>query len=165
VGGDEELPAAMSTPEIKRLSGIALKEKVSDMVQFTGRKCRHELKYFYGAADLFITTPWYEPFGITPLEAMACGTPVIGANVGGIKYSVADGVTGILVPPNDPDVLANTIDRCIEDPSMRRSMSKRAVDWVNQFFTWGSVATSLKRLYKIVSRSQVVSAGKHEFAA
>ena len=60
---------------------------------------RRNLQHFYSAADVFVTTPWYEPFGITPLEAMACGTPVIGADVGGIRYSVADGVTGLLVPP------------------------------------------------------------------
>ena len=61
-----------------------------------------ELAAYYAACDVFVTTPWYEPFGITPLEAMASARPVIGSAVGGIRYSVVDGVTGFLVPPRDP---------------------------------------------------------------
>jgi glycosyltransferase involved in cell wall biosynthesis len=67
------------------------------------------LHYYYSACDVFTTTPWYEPFGITPLEAMACGTPVIGSNVGGIKSTVMDGRTGFLVPPNDHASLGRRI--------------------------------------------------------
>ena len=60
-------------------------------VTFTGRRPRELLKLYYSAADAFVTTPWYEAFGMTTIEAMACGTPVVGARVGGIKYSVLDG--------------------------------------------------------------------------
>ncbi|MFN3403070.1 MAG: glycosyltransferase [Cytophagaceae bacterium] len=105
VGGESEIPDPSLTPEIGRLQKIAEEENISDRVIFTGRKKREELKHYYNAADIFISTPWYEPFGITPLEAMACGTPVIGSNVGGIKYSVEHGRTGFLVPPDDPEIL------------------------------------------------------------
>lgn len=168
VGGEEELPDILNTPEIKRLKNIASHEQILDCVEFTGRKCRDELKYYYAASDLFITTPWYEPFGITPLEAMACGTPVIGANVGGIKYSVVDGTTGLLVPPNDPGQLASAIDRCIEDPLLRQSMSDKAITWVSKFFTWEYVAVCLNRLYKkvvVTSQSKAAVTKKYEVAA
>ena len=105
VGGEGDTSDEQITPEIGRLKQIAREENVESHVTFTGRKSRDILKYFYAASDIFITTPWYEPFGITPLEAMACGTPVIGSNVGGIKYSVIDGKTGFLVPPHDPVAL------------------------------------------------------------
>src|SRR3954470_4437035 len=105
VGGNSDLPDPALTPEIARLQGIAQEEGVADQVVFTGRRSRELLKLYYSAADVFVTTPWYEPFGITPLESMACGTPVIGSDVGGIKYSVVDGETGYLVPPRDPDAL------------------------------------------------------------
>ena len=82
---------------------------------FTGRRPRESLKLYYSAADVFVTTPWYEPFGITPLEAMACGTPVIGSSVGGIKYSVADGETGYLVPPRDPYALADKLGSLFDE--------------------------------------------------
>jgi len=160
VGGDEEAPATMNTPEIRRLQEIAKHERVIDDIHFVGRKCRSELKYFYAAADLFVTTPWYEPFGITPLESMACGTPVIGADVGGIKYSVTHGKSGFLVPPNQPGALATAIDRCIENPTMLQAMGNEAIRWVNKFFTWRYVASSLHQLYKVVA-----SVPRYEYAA
>src|SRR5690606_37695153 len=94
VGGDSERPDARKTPEIGRLRSIARDEGVRDLVTFTGRRERDCLRYFYGAADVFVTAPAYEPFGMTPLEAMACARPVAGTEVGGIKYSVKQGETG-----------------------------------------------------------------------
>jgi glycosyltransferase involved in cell wall biosynthesis len=152
VGGESDLPDEKLTPEIGRLKKIAIEENVSDRVLFTGRRGRDILKYFYAAADIFITTPWYEPFGITPLEAMACGTPVIGANVGGIKYSVTHGKTGFLVPPHDPAALAKKIEQLIFDPRLMSVMKKNAVNHVNKYFTWKSVANSVSCLYDKVSR-------------
>src|ERR1700719_720279 len=84
----------------------------------TGRRGRDALKLYYSAADIFVTTPWYEPFGITPLEAMACGTPVIGSNVGGIKFTVRDGETGYLVPPKDPDALGERLAYLLQHPQL-----------------------------------------------
>jgi D-inositol-3-phosphate glycosyltransferase len=115
VGGECDEPDATRNPELARLQAIAQDHGVLDAVHFAGRKGRDQLKYYYSAADLFITTPWYEPFGITPLEAMACGTPVIGANVGGIKYSVVDGETGALVTPEQPGELAFKINELLAD--------------------------------------------------
>src|SRR5690606_2370994 len=94
VGGESEEPSPENTPEIGRLMNIAEEEGLTEHILFTGRRSRDLLKYYYNAADVFVSTPWYEPFGITPLEAMACGVPVIGANVGGIKYSIAHNKTG-----------------------------------------------------------------------
>src|SRR5690606_31634372 len=82
VGGDSYRPDRACTPEIGRLADVARAESVSDRVIFTGRRDRDVLRYYYSAADVFVTLPWYEPFGITPLEAMACGVPVVGSRVG-----------------------------------------------------------------------------------
>lgn len=150
VGGDTDLPDPITTPEFARLQKIAAEEKVSSQVLFTGRKSRDVLRYYYAASDVFVTTPWYEPFGITPLEAMACGTPVIGANVGGIKYSVADGKTGFLVPPNDPAALALKIEKLFSDSKLQTTMGLNAVKRVNKYFTWSRVAISVARLYEDV---------------
>jgi D-inositol-3-phosphate glycosyltransferase len=98
VGGGSDRPDP-SSPETARLMDVADDEDVQDRVRFVGRVPTDDLKRYYSAADVFISTPWYEPFGITPVEAMACGTPVIGSNVGGIKFTVRDGETGYLVPP------------------------------------------------------------------
>jgi D-inositol-3-phosphate glycosyltransferase len=151
VGGNSDLPCPLLTPEIGRLKEIAAAEGVVEQVVFTGRRSREFLKLYYNAADVFVTTPWYEPFGITPLEAMACGTPVVGAEVGGIKFSVADGFTGCLVPPNDPDALASSLARLFQDPDYRRGLGRNAIDRVHEQFTWAKVTASIAALYREVS--------------
>jgi glycogen synthase len=81
---------------------------------------------------------------------MACGTPVIGADVGGIKYSVADGQTGFLVPPHKPDALAEKIIHLLSDEKLYRTMQKNAIRRVNRFFTWSKVADGVHQLYRAV---------------
>lgn len=147
VGGESEDPDPNNSPELARLVKIAKAEQVLDHVTFVGRRQRSVLKYYYSAADVFVSTPWYEPFGITPLEAMACGTPVIGSNVGGIKYSVADGKTGFLVPPRDPDALAERLAELFNQPGLQKRFSKQAVQRVQKLFTWETVARSLSKVY------------------
>lgn len=150
VGGETDLPDPMSCPEIARLQELAEAGGISSMVTFVGRKNRSVLKYYYAAADIFITTPWYEPFGITPLEAMACGTPVIGSNVGGIKYSVIDEKTGFLVPPNDPSALAARVWDLMSDSQLMKRMKKESLKRVNAMFTWQNVAKMTANLYERV---------------
>jgi glycosyltransferase involved in cell wall biosynthesis len=150
VGGDSENMQESGCSEYKRLCTIARRLKIMDKVVFAGRKDRDKLKYYYSAADLFITTPWYEPFGITPLEAMACGTPVIGANVGGIKFSVKDGVTGGLVAPKQPRKLAEKVKEMVSDQERLNRMGKNAIKHVNTWFTWEKVAGQMDDLYRYV---------------
>ena len=154
VGGDHDSPDPELCPEIARLQKLAVAEGVASSVVFTGRKQRDVLKFYYAAADIFITTPWYEPFGITPLEAMACGTPVIGSNVGGIKFTVEDGKTGFLVPPHDPAALAGKIETLIADKKLLATMHHNALKRVNKFFTWYGVATSCHDLYEKVVQAK-----------
>jgi D-inositol-3-phosphate glycosyltransferase len=150
VGGESENLNEDDCPEFARLMSVAREHNVVDSIIFTGRKDRHLLKFYYSAADLFITTPWYEPFGITPLEAMACGTPVIGANVGGIKYSVLDGETGLLVNPHDPEMLADKISKVIDNDTLLNRMGENAIYRVNTHFTWAKVATKVINLYAML---------------
>jgi glycosyltransferase involved in cell wall biosynthesis len=150
VGGNSDLPDPALTPEIARLQAIAAEEGVAKQVMFTGRRAREFLKLYYSAADIFATTPWYEPFGITPLEAMACGTPVIGADVGGIRFSVMDGVTGFLVPPNDPEALAERAAALLRDPERMRDMGRNGIQRVQAQFTWPKVTRSICAFYEQV---------------
>jgi len=150
VGGDSEDPDPSLTPEIRRLQSIAEEEKVSESVTFVGRRGREALKYYYSAADIFVTCPWYEPFGITPVESMACGTPVVGTNVGGIKFTVRDGETGYLVPPNDPDALGARLAYLYEHPKLMSVLSRQAVRRANDLFTWQKVAASVASMYEEV---------------
>jgi glycosyltransferase involved in cell wall biosynthesis/phosphoheptose isomerase len=147
VGGESDEPDPELTPEIGRLQRLAAELRVHDRVCFVGRRGRSQLKYYYSAADLFVTTPWYEPFGITPLESMACGTPVIAANVGGLKFSVRDGETGYLVPPGDAEALAERFRLLYSSPALLRVFGQQSIQRVNELFTWAHVADGLAKLY------------------
>ena len=148
VGGNSIDDDVHSNAEINRLHQIAVETGVDQLVSFVGKKSREMLKYYYSAADIFITTPWFETFGITPLESMACGTPVIGSNVGGIKYSVVDGVTGLLTPSRDPASLAEKITHLLSNEPLLTQMSKNALERVNTTFTWKNVASQMSDLYE-----------------
>jgi phosphoheptose isomerase len=150
VGGDSNDPDPSLTPEIGRLRAVAREEGVEEAVVFVGRRGREVLKYYYSAADIFVTTPWYEPFGITPLEAMACGTPVIGANVGGIKFTVRDGETGYLVSPDDPAAIAERIAHLYRHPRLMNVFRRQAIKRANDLFTWEHVATGVATVYEDV---------------
>jgi glycosyltransferase involved in cell wall biosynthesis len=162
VGGNSDSPDFAATPEIGRLEKIAREEGILDQTLFTGRRSREVLKLYYSAADVFVTTPWYEPFGITPLEAMACGTPVVGSAVGGIKHSVVDGTTGFLVPPNDPDALAGRLAHLYRNPMLLGKFGYNSLQRVNAKFTWERVAKSIAALYDEVvpSRTAAFTRGK-----
>jgi glycosyltransferase involved in cell wall biosynthesis len=105
------------------------------------------LRLFYSAADAFVTVPWYEPFGITPLEAMACGTPVIGSRVGGIQHTVVHGQTGYLVPPRDPDALAERLSFVLQRPGVRGLLGRAGHRRVRAHFTWARVAELAEAAY------------------
>ncbi len=137
VGGE---PGVEISPETDRLSALAEKFKVRERVTFTGSQPQEELRRYYGAADVAVTVPHYEPFGMTPLEAMACATPVAGSRVGGIKTSVADGKTGYLVPPKDPEALAGRLLRLLSDESLRNRMGRAARRRIKEHYTWERVA-------------------------
>jgi glycosyltransferase involved in cell wall biosynthesis len=134
-------------------------------VTFTGRRSREFLKLYYSAADVFVTTPWYEPFGITPLEAMACGVPVVGSDVGGIRFSVADGVSGALVPPNDPDALAARLAELYRDPEALREYGRNGQRRVNAQFTWQKVGRAIGALYEQVSAERARRPSRYAVAA
>ncbi|WP_419802754.1 glycosyltransferase [Mucilaginibacter sp.] len=158
VGGESDNPESDQNPEMLRLKKLAADHGVTADVTFVGRKNRDILKYYYAAADIFITTPWYEPFGITPLEAMACGTPVVGANVGGIKHSIADGKTGFLVPPNNPDALAQKIFELISNKKLLNDMRDNAIRRVNALFTWHKISEMAISMYeKIIHGNNLLS--------
>ncbi|MFL5685521.1 MAG: glycosyltransferase family 4 protein [Chloroflexota bacterium] len=147
VGGPDRVVTRASGPELARLMDLAEREGVTDLVTFVGRRDRTELADYYAAADVFVSTPWYEPFGITPLEAMACATPVVGSDVGGIKYTVRDGETGFLVPPRDPDALADRLARLLGNGRVRAAFGANGLARVRRAFTWRHVADALSGVY------------------
>jgi len=149
VGGDMH-PGGRDGPEMARLRALAHKLGIAEHVQFAGQQPRARLRLYYGAADVFVTTPWYEPFGITPVEAMACSRPVIGSEVGGIKSTVIDGRTGFLVPSRDPQATAERLANLQRDPLLARSMGEAGLKRAYRHYTWRTVAQQVAAVYAAV---------------
>ena len=143
-------PDPVATPEIGELQRLAAELNVADHVRFVGKRQANELRYYYSAGDVVVTTPWYEPFGLTPLEAMACARPVIGSAVGGITYTIKEGETGLLVPPRDPEALANALQQLLGQPELCTQMGLAARKRVEREFTWSIVAMRTAALYETV---------------
>lgn len=156
VGGATSDPDPVATPEIGELQRLAAELGISDLLHFSGQRQPDELRYYYGAGDVAVTTPWYEPFGLTPLEAMACGRPVIGSAVGGITFTIEDGETGFTVPPRDPGALANRLAYLREHPHQRRSMGRTARKRVEQHFSWPRVAWRTALAYRTLLAAERV---------
>jgi D-inositol-3-phosphate glycosyltransferase len=156
VGGHPSDPA--SRDERMRLASIVEHHGITDAVRFEGLVGREGLRDYYGAADVFATTPWYEPFGITPLESMACGTPVLGSRVGGIPYTVRDRVTGWLVPPRDPVAIADRLGWIGDRRHDLGRFRAAAVRHVHASFRWADVGEQLDAvLREVVPREAAAS--------
>jgi glycosyltransferase involved in cell wall biosynthesis len=147
VGGETREPDPVATPEIGVLQQLAEELGIAERVTFTGKRQPDELCRYYSAGDVVVTTPWYEPFGLTPLEAMACGRPVVGSAVGGLTHTIADGETGFLVPPEDPERLADRLARLLDDDDQRLAMGRCARQRVEAHFTWPVAARRTALVY------------------
>jgi glycosyltransferase involved in cell wall biosynthesis len=135
-------------PEVRRLRAEAERHGVSDRVRLIGAVPRDVVPQLLRSADVVACTPWYEPFGIVPLEAMACARPVVGSAVGGLLDTIVDGVTGIHVPPRDPARLAAVLAGLLADPQRRAELGKAGADRVAERYTWARVAEDTERVYE-----------------
>ncbi|GAC1466461.1 MAG: glycosyltransferase family 1 protein [Ktedonobacteraceae bacterium] len=150
VGGETTEADSRATPEIGILQHLAAELAITEHVSFVGKRQQDILHNYYSAGNVAVTTPWYEPFGLTPLEGMACGRPVIGSAVGGITYTIADGETGFLVPPSDPQAVADRLYQLLMKPERCTQMGQAARVRVEREFTWEIVAKRTSVLYEAV---------------
>jgi len=149
-------------PELRRLRALASALGVADRVLFLGRVERRHLPDLIRSADLVVSVPWYEPFGMVPLEAMACGVPVVASAVGGLVDTVVDGVTGVLVPARRPDVLAGTLRRLLDDPFRRAAYGAAGADRARVRYAWDRVAGSTEAVYQEVRSVAAAGAATQE---
>jgi glycosyltransferase involved in cell wall biosynthesis len=138
-------------PYARRLHDLAERCGVGDRVRLAGSVPTQDMPRWYRSADVLAATPWYEPFGLTPLEAMACGVPVVGTAVGGLVDTVVDGVTGDLVPPRNPRALGTALRRLLADDMRRYGYSAAAADRAGHSYSWRRVATQLAAVYAAVA--------------
>jgi glycosyltransferase involved in cell wall biosynthesis len=137
-------------PEVLRLRELAAAAGVADRLLFTGSVTRADVPAWVRSADVVLAVPWYEPFGITPLEAMACGRPVVATAVGGLQDTVADGVTGDLVPPRDPARLGEVLAALLADDARRAAYGAAGVRRARSRYRWARVVADTEAVYRQV---------------
>ena len=145
-------------PEAARLRRIAEDHGVADRVELRGRVARADLPALLRSADAVVCAPWYEPFGIVPLEAMACGVPVIASAVGGMIDTVVDGVTGVHISPRDPDRVAEAARGLLEDPARRAAYGRAGVRRARRLYDWDRIAAATLDVY--ARRTAAVAPGR-----
>jgi D-inositol-3-phosphate glycosyltransferase len=135
------------SPEAQALQAKARELGVAERVRLAGQVARQKMPGLLRSADAVVCVPWYEPFGIVPLEAMACGVPVVAAAVGGLKDTVVDHVTGLHVPARNPVALANALTRLLENDVMNETYGVAGRDRVVARYSWDRIAWDTLRVY------------------
>jgi alpha-maltose-1-phosphate synthase len=150
---------APDTPELgAEVAGLVeeLRKTRAGVIWLSGMLSKREVIQLLSHSTLFACPSVYEPLGIVNLEAMACGTAVVASKVGGIPEVVADGETGLLVPPDDPDALAESINALTRDRDRAKAMGTAGRERAQSQFDWGKIAQQTAELYE----STVAAHGK-----
>ena len=147
IGGDPAASPEEMTVEMARLQKLCDDLSVDQTVVFLGKRDQDKLPYYYSAAQLVVMPSHYESFGMVALEAMACGTPVIASEVGGLAYLVRDGETGFTIPDQEPDELCDKISWLLNDRELHETMSARAVEYA-QDYAWEKIAKQIVEVYE-----------------
>ncbi|MFW6135660.1 MAG: glycosyltransferase [Chloroflexota bacterium] len=141
--------------EMVRLQELRKELGITDVVTFLGSKNQDTLQYYYSAAEMVVMPSDYESFGMVALEAMACGTPVIVSDVGGLAFLVKDGKTGYRVPAGDTEALADRIAHLLTDELSRRRIGQRAVCWAESY-AWPNITEQIESVYAEVTAAEEV---------
>jgi D-inositol-3-phosphate glycosyltransferase len=145
IGGDSG-----SKDEIEKLQTQATALGIADKVTFQGIVKQDVLPYYYSAADVCVVPSYYESFGLVPLEALACGTPVVATDVGDLKNIIRQGDTGYIIRDNTPEAIANAVSLVLESAS-GDAESPLAVRASITRFNWANIADDVAReMYRVV---------------
>jgi len=134
-------------PEYKKLAKFL---GIANKTTFTGFIDEKSLIDLYRGSYMLVlpTVTAAEGFGMVLIEANACGKPVIGSKIGGIKYVIKEGETGLLVPPGDPNELANAMERLLDDERLAKKMGSKGRKMVQENYTWDKIVKMTGRVYR-----------------
>ncbi len=147
IGGEPDVSLDEMSAEMARLQYLCDELCMGKMVVFLGKRGQDTLPYYYSAADVLVMPSHYESFGMVALEAMACGTPVIASDVGGLGFLVRDGETGFTIPDDEPDKLCEKLSLLLDDHELRAEMGRCAVE-VAQSYDWEKIAKQIVDVYE-----------------
>lgn len=147
VAGGPPADAMEDDPEARRYLRLAEDLGVADRVSLLGSVHQEDVPALFRSADLVVCAPWYEPFGMAAVEAMACGVPVVASAVGGLIDTVLDGVTGVHVPPRDTEALTAAMRALLDDAPRREEMGAAGARRARARYGWDRVARSITDVY------------------
>jgi D-inositol-3-phosphate glycosyltransferase len=147
IGGDPSASPEQMTAEMARLQKLCTDLGLDESVLFLGKRDQDKLPYYYSAAEVLVMPSHYESFGMVALEAMACGTPVVASEVGGLAYLVRDGETGFTIPAEEPESLCEKLSWLLNDHELHARMSGNAAEYAKDY-AWEKVADQIVDVYK-----------------
>lgn len=147
IGGEPNVEPQDMTAEMARLQKLCDELATGQTVVFLGKRGQDTLPYYYSAAEAVVMPSLYESFGMVALEAMACGTPVIASEVGGLGYLVQNGITGYTVPDSNPEALCSKLSGLLNDSGLRKSMGSSAAQHALDY-AWENVAEKISAVYR-----------------
>ena len=147
IGGDTDISEPEMNVEMAHLQDLRKELCLEDLVVFLGKRSQDTLPYYYSAAEVVVMPSHYESFGMVALEAMACGTPVIASQVGGLAYLIQDNVTGFVVPDSEPEGLANKISMLLQDKNLREKFGRQGAEY-SKDYSWENIADKVIDLYQ-----------------
>ncbi|MBU4426392.1 MAG: glycosyltransferase [Desulfobacterales bacterium] len=150
IGGDKNCQ-----DEVNRLRRLSKNLKIESSVTFLGLVEQEKLPYFYSAADICVFPSHYESFGLVALESLACGTPVVATDVGGIRSVVRDGETGYIVLDNVPHLLAEKITLALSTPRAKTDASYSIRESVFKF-SWSNIAEATLQEYQTFNGKKII---------
>ena len=158
IGGDPEVSEDSLNEEMGRVQALSAELGLSDIVLFLGKRSQESLPYYYSAADVVVVPSHYESFGMGALEAMACGTPVVASQVGGLAFLVQDGVTGFVVPNGEPELLGQHLIETLLDPELRGRLGSQGAE-IARGYSWDTIAARIMGVY-----NELLNASPHAHA-
>jgi D-inositol-3-phosphate glycosyltransferase len=156
IGGDVDVSPEDMSEEMTRLQKMCDDLCMGGMVLFLGKRGQDTLPYYYSAAEVVVMPSLYESFGMVALEAMACGTPVVASEVGGLGYLVQNGITGYTIPDSDPAELCDKLSHLLGDADLRNQMGNSAAEYAANY-AWTKVASQVIDVYKEVAAVKTLS--------
>ncbi len=154
IGGDPDASPLEMNAEMARLQRLCHELGLDEMIVFLGKRSQDSLPYYYSAAEAVIVPSHYESFGMVALEAMACGTPVVASQVGGLAFLVQDGVTGFVVPNGEPKILADRLSRLILEPGLSTRLGNQAAA-IAQDYAWPKITERILQAYQSISPRKI----------
>jgi D-inositol-3-phosphate glycosyltransferase len=147
IGGEPQASPDEISSEMRRLQQLCDELNMDQTVVFLGKRRQDTLQYYYAAAEVVVLPSHYESFGMVALEAMACGTPVLASDVGGLGFLVQDGQTGFTVPDGDADLLLERLSRLLGDRRLRKRMGAAATAYARAF-SWDRITKQIHAVYR-----------------